>query len=255
MKCLGVCIGHDKEECYNKNWMKIYHDMEKLIESWKKRKLTLFGKTCVINTLAISKLIHTASILCLPIEEYVKKTQRLIFKLIWNKTERIKRNTLIDNISDGGLAQMDIDSKLKALKAPWVPRLLNSNSTISKIFKGFLSNLNKTLTLPHILQFSEKSPDKLQRIGQIPRFNIKILGAFNECKKTQTLDKITSSKLLQQPLWINSLLVYKGQSLFFKTWINVGFLYLKDMIGDDGKLIDLYKRLFEYFGKQVKLAM
>ena len=36
VKCnLGIYIGHDKEECYNKNWMKIYHDMEKLFESWK----------------------------------------------------------------------------------------------------------------------------------------------------------------------------------------------------------------------------
>ena len=78
---------------------------------------------------------------------------------------------------------MDIDSKLIALKAARVPRLLNSNSTMSKIFKGILSDLNKTLRLPYILQFSEKSPDKLQRIGQIPLLCIQILWAFNECKK------------------------------------------------------------------------
>ena len=76
--------------------------MEKLFESWKKRKLTLFGKTCVINALAISKLIHTATILCLRNEEYVKKTPLLILNFIWNRTERIKRNTLIGNISDVG---------------------------------------------------------------------------------------------------------------------------------------------------------
>ena len=35
------------------------------------------------------------------------------------------------------------------------------------------------------------------------------------------------------------LFLYKGQSLFFKTWINSGILYLKDIIGDDGKLIDI----------------
>ena len=134
---------------------------------------------------------------------------------------------------------MDIDSKLKALKAGWVIRLLNSNSTIRKIFKGILPNLNKTLTIPYKLKFSEKSPDKLQKIGQIPLFYIQILGALNECKKTQTLGKITRSKLLQQPIWNNSLLLYKGQSLFFKTWMNNGILYFKDMIGDDDKLIDI----------------
>ena len=58
VKCLGIYLGHDKIECYNKNWMKIYHDTEKLFESWKKRKLSLFGKCCVINTLALSKLIY-----------------------------------------------------------------------------------------------------------------------------------------------------------------------------------------------------
>ena len=41
VKCLGIYIGHDKEECYNKNWMKIYHDMVKLFESWKEILLYL----------------------------------------------------------------------------------------------------------------------------------------------------------------------------------------------------------------------
>ena len=82
--------------------------MEKLVESRKKRKLTLFGKTCVINTLAISKLIYTATILCLPTEENVKKMQRLIFNFIWNKTERIKRNTEIGKSSDGGAGEREL---------------------------------------------------------------------------------------------------------------------------------------------------
>ena len=38
VKCLGIYIGQDKEECYNKNWMKIC-DMEKLFESWKIHQL------------------------------------------------------------------------------------------------------------------------------------------------------------------------------------------------------------------------
>ena len=33
VKCLGIYIGHDKEECYAKNWMKIYHNIENIFES------------------------------------------------------------------------------------------------------------------------------------------------------------------------------------------------------------------------------
>ena len=73
MKCLGMYIGHDKIECYDKNWMKVYHDIETLFESWEKRKWTLFGKCSVINSQAYVKLIYTASIFESPEDEFIKK--------------------------------------------------------------------------------------------------------------------------------------------------------------------------------------
>ena len=51
-------------------------DMEKLFESWKKRKLTIFGKCEIINTLAISKLIYIASILPLPPPYFIKDVNK-----------------------------------------------------------------------------------------------------------------------------------------------------------------------------------
>lgn len=111
VKCLGIFVGHDKIECYNKNWMKIYHDIEILFESQKKRKLTLFGKVTVVNSLALPKLIYVASILELPDRNYVNDINRSIYNFIWNKTDRIKRNTMIGDIMDGGIGITDIDSK------------------------------------------------------------------------------------------------------------------------------------------------
>ena len=62
--------------------------MQKLFESWKKRKLAIFGKTCIVNTLGISKLIYSASILPMACENFLKKTNRLIFDFLWGKRER-----------------------------------------------------------------------------------------------------------------------------------------------------------------------
>ena len=42
---------------------------------------------------------------------------------MWDKTERIKRNTLRGDITKGGLNIVDVDCKLKALRAAWIPRL------------------------------------------------------------------------------------------------------------------------------------
>ena len=63
VKCLGIYIGHDK---LIKNWTKVYHDVEKLFESWTRRKLSLFGKCTIITTLVLSKLLYIANILELP---------------------------------------------------------------------------------------------------------------------------------------------------------------------------------------------
>ena len=49
-------------------------------------------------------------------KNYAKKIQRLIFNFVWDKTERIKRNRLIGDITKGGLNIVVVDCKLKALK-------------------------------------------------------------------------------------------------------------------------------------------
>ena len=41
VSCLGICVGHNKSQCYKLNWIKIYEDMERLFELWKRRKLTM----------------------------------------------------------------------------------------------------------------------------------------------------------------------------------------------------------------------
>ena len=83
VKCLGIFVGHDRDECFKRNWTNTMKDMEKLFESWKKRKLTIFGKSEVINTLAISKLIYTASILPLPPPNFIKEINKLIYNYLW----------------------------------------------------------------------------------------------------------------------------------------------------------------------------
>ena len=79
--------------------------MEKLLDSWRKRYLTLSGKVCIINSLALSKLYYCASILNFPNSENVKTINRLIFNFIWGSRDRIKRNTLIGREKGRDLTQ------------------------------------------------------------------------------------------------------------------------------------------------------
>ena len=160
VKCLGIHIGHDKDECYKKNWINTVNDMEKLFETWKKRKLTLFGKTCIVNTLAVSKFIYKASILPYPEEALINKVKSDIFNFIWNKTDRIKRNTLIGDVKSGGIGVIDIETKLKSLKAVWVSKLFKDKGIMYEIVKGYLNKIN---ILPeYLVKQMKRTPTTLE---------------------------------------------------------------------------------------------
>ena len=69
----------------------------------------------------------------------LKNINRLIFNFLWNNHDRIKRNTVIGDIKDGGIGLIDIESKLKAA---WVPRLLETKHAINDFVNSFFKELN-----------------------------------------------------------------------------------------------------------------
>ena len=130
IRCLGIYLGHDSKKCYEKNWNDKVKNLEKKLDIWKNRKLTIFGKCTLINTLALSQLYFNATILKYPTNETFKNIQKLIFNFLWGKRDRIKRNTLIGPIIRGGIGIVDIESKFKSMKASWIKRISQDNSTI-----------------------------------------------------------------------------------------------------------------------------
>jgi hypothetical protein len=86
------------------NFRKKIIDISKILKSWQHRKLTLLGKVTVIKTLALPKLIHLFMSLPNLKQSMLNELNKLFFNFIWDgKTEKIKRNTLIGDIQEGGL--------------------------------------------------------------------------------------------------------------------------------------------------------
>lgn len=115
----------------------------------------------------MSKLIYIGSILPLPENDFIKKVDRAIFNLIWNKHDRIKRNTLIGNIEKGGIGVIDIELKLKALKALWVNRL-SETCLINEIINAYLKRVN--LNLNYILSTTTRNIEDFTVINHLPKF-------------------------------------------------------------------------------------
>ena len=155
LKIVGFVIGNNVTQ--DDVWNRIYIKFEKVLNSWKTRKLSLLEKSLVINNLACSKLWYVGS--CLYMSKfYVKKFQKCVFKFLWNsKVEPLARNTVYLCKQSGGLNIVNIDLKLKALRLKHVSDIINNRDVkfmkLSIYWIGFtLRFYNRefaSLNIPH----------------------------------------------------------------------------------------------------------
>lgn len=60
-----------------------------LFDSFKIRKLLIYVKFTIINTLARSKLIYIANVLKLSDKKFIQDINRLLHNFLWYKTDNI----------------------------------------------------------------------------------------------------------------------------------------------------------------------
>ena len=80
---LGIHFSNDKSKHETLNFDKKLDDLEKIINSWKRRKLTFLGKINIVKSLGLSKLIYNASVLSLS-KNFSKKVDKIILDFIWD---------------------------------------------------------------------------------------------------------------------------------------------------------------------------
>ena len=65
------------------------------------------------------KTNYKASLLPFPDLEYIQQIKKNIIKILLNKHDRSKRDTVIRKEKDGGVGLVDTELKFKTLKAAW----------------------------------------------------------------------------------------------------------------------------------------
>ena len=118
-------------------------------------------------------------------------------KFIWdNKRAKIKHSSLIANYDQGGLKDIDIVTKIKALQLSWIKRLLDDNFHPWKIIPThFLSNISPlgcNIFYPNFMLDKD--------IKNIPDFYQNILNFWTEFSHASPL---TASSVLSECVWNN----------------------------------------------------
>ena len=87
---------------------------------------------------------------------------------MWNKHDRIKRDTVIGKEADDGVGLVDIELKFKALKAAWSKILVNKDCVLNHIIDSYLSRFQ--IDINYILSLSETKSSNFTIIVKLEDF-------------------------------------------------------------------------------------
>ena len=104
---LGIHFTNDSSTSDKLNFEKKLEDLQRILNSWKRRKLTLLGKINIVKSLGLSKLTYNASVLPLP-KDFDKRVNKTIFYFIWDdKPHEIKKKQHINRRQERGWFKND----------------------------------------------------------------------------------------------------------------------------------------------------
>ena len=225
VKALGVWLSVDPEATATLNYNEKLDKIRNILSSWKYRRLTLIGKIAVLKSLVASQLVYVLSPLRTNAKA-IKEVNKLFFSFLWNdKGDKIKRDIMINDYSNGGLKMLDIESFSKSLKATWIKKYLNKeNRGKWKLF--FDLELEKSGGAT-VLTSNLNTKDTIKTLKINNQFVSEVLTIWAEVNFE---DEITSeSQFLDQSLWHNSLIRINNHPIFYREWFQKGVLQVKHL--------------------------
>ena len=176
VKVLGVYISYDEKKNDEHNFMLKLRKLQTKLDMWKARDSTLFGSVMFIKSLGLAQLIYSIFNLNEP-DEIIPNVKKRLFNFIWkNKRDKIKRESLYQDLTAGGIRMVNFDVIIKALRLAWIPRLL---STETLNWKTIPDRLFKKCGGLNLLLRCNYDP---KRLPQMPTFYKDILTFFNDLK-------------------------------------------------------------------------
>ena len=137
IKALGVYFTSDPKLLKEKNFIERLDSIKKLINIWSSRGLSVYGKVTIIKSFLIPKFVYVCSVLPTP-KELVKELNQLLFKFLWNGTDKVTRVSAINKYEEGGLKMTDLNCMIKSLMLAWIKHIIDDNNGT---WKSYLQHL------------------------------------------------------------------------------------------------------------------
>ena len=161
MKILGVVFGHNTE---SDNWKPKLKELENHLNLWKSRSLSLVGKSLIINTLGISKLLYLATILPVP-NWVISEVKNLIWPFLWGcRMETVSRQSCHRPFLKGGLGIVNFKIKADALRLASIISLCSNADSKPFYFVKYLLGSNLSSLRPEWSFLRDNSSPSVQTL-------------------------------------------------------------------------------------------
>ena len=124
LKTLGIHFSRDQEQIIKHNFHERLSEIQKAINLWGLRGLSLFGKVTIIKTFLIPNLLfcfHNIG----NSRGIIKLMERMLEKFLCKGPDKVIRLSVINSLRNSGLNLMGLETQIKALRLSWIPRVLD----------------------------------------------------------------------------------------------------------------------------------
>jgi hypothetical protein len=231
---LGIWFYTDIERGVNRNFAEQYDQFNRALNMWKARDLSIKGKIAVIKTIALPILLYVASNLPVP-QLFIDNVTKEMYSFVWSgKPEKIKRNTLISDICNGGLKMVDFRSMVKAQKVMWVKRLL-SEENVNASWKAFpcwcLGKIGTSLLRCHF------DPQNIPM--NLPAFYHQVLQSWAQIHGQEKI--MSAWDVRRQPFMFNKHVMIDDEYVWkrFSCWLEKGIFLIHDIVDSKGTFLSI----------------
>jgi hypothetical protein len=130
----GICFSNDQNISHKKNVDDKIIKLERQLNIWRQRNLTLQGKILIVKTFGLSQLTYSMQSTLFSIND-LRRIDDIIFRFIWNAKGRvvhkIKKSILMSDKSEGGLNAPNIEEIYNAIVYRSV---MNFNKSVHPVF-------------------------------------------------------------------------------------------------------------------------
>ena len=235
IKVLGVYFNaHIEASLIHENHVLKTSEIKDVIINWSRRNVSLMGKCLLTKLFMLSKLNNVMQPLSIP-SLVLESIDQLLFGFLWSNNpfnkrvaERVKRDTLCLPIEEGGIGMISVCDQQKVMLISWLKkRSLINNPTHLKIVNYFCRSLGGI----HYISKCNANVSQFSNLNAIKSmFWRDVIKAWAGLDKS---DFCHSQANHETPIFYNSNVVYKGNTLHITKWIMEGPRFVEQLFDND----------------------